>query len=120
MYDSLETTVANIERIRGMGAKLALDDFGTGYTSLAQLLHLPFDLLKVDKSLVDNIETSEVSRDFVKLVIYMGHIMNSEVISEGVESESQLRLLKEQNCDFIQGYVWSRPLALQDALDMCK
>ena len=120
LYDSLETTVANIERIRGMGAKLALDDFGTGYTSLAQLLHLPFDLLKVDKSLVDNIETSEVSRDFVKLVIYMGHIMNSEVISEGVESESQLRLLREQNCDFIQGYVWSRPLALQDALDMCR
>ncbi|MBR5994772.1 MAG: bifunctional diguanylate cyclase/phosphodiesterase [Lachnospiraceae bacterium] len=120
LYDSLETTVANIERIRGMGAKLALDDFGTGYTSLAQLLHLPFDLLKVDKSLVDNVETSEVSRDFVKLVIYMGHIMNSEVISEGVESESQLKLLREQNCDFIQGYVWSRPLALQDALDMCR
>lgn len=120
LYDSLETTVANIRSIRDMGAKLALDDFGTGYTSLAQLLNLPFDLLKIDKSLVDNIETSEVSRDFVNLVIYMGHIMNSEVISEGVETESQLKLLKDQNCDFIQGYVWSRPLALRDALEMCR
>lgn len=120
LYDSLETTVANIRSIREMGAKLALDDFGTGYTSLAQLLNLPFDLLKIDKSLVDNIETSEVSRDFVNLVIYMGHIMNSEVISEGVETESQLKLLKDQNCDFIQGYVWSRPLALRDALEMCR
>ncbi len=120
LYDSLETTVANISSIREMGAKLALDDFGTGYTSLAQLLNLPFDLLKIDKSLVDNIETSEVSRDFVNLVIYMGHIMNSEVISEGVETESQLKLLKDQNCDFIQGYVWSRPLALRDALEMCR
>ena len=96
LYDSLETTVGNIQSIRAMGAKLALDDFGTGYTSLAQLLNLPFDLLKIDKSLVDNIETSEVSRDFVNLVIYMGHIMNSEVISEGVENESQLQLLKDQ------------------------
>ena len=120
LYDSLETTVANIKAIREMGAKLALDDFGTGYTSLAQLLNLPFDLLKIDKSLVDNIETSEVSRDFVNLVIYMGHIMNSEVISEGVETESQLQLLKEQKCDFIQGYVWSRPLSLHDALEMCR
>ena len=82
-------------------------------------MNLPFDLLKIDKSLVDNIETSEVSRDFVNLVIYMGHIMNSEVISEGVETESQLELLKDQNCDFIQGYVWSRPLSLHDALEMC-
>ena len=120
LYDSLETTVANINCIREMGAKLALDDVGTGYTSLAQLLNLPFDLLKIDKSLVDNIETSDVSRDFVNLVIYMGHIMNSEVISEGVETESQLQLLKDQNCDFIQGYVWSRPLALRDALEMCR
>ena len=69
---------------------------------------------------VDNIETSEVSRDFVNLVIYMGQIMNSEVISEGVETESQLQLLKDQNCDFIQGYVWSRPLSLHDALEMCR
>lgn len=120
LYDSLEQTVSNIKELRSMGVKLALDDFGTGYTSLSQLLKLPFDLLKIDKSLVDNIETSEVSRDFVNLVIYMGHIMNSEVISEGVESESQLKLLRDQECDFIQGYVWSRPLSYEDAKALCR
>lgn len=118
--ESVNQTVANIRELRDMGVKLALDDFGTGYTSLSQLLKLPFDLVKVDKSLIDSIETSEVSRDFVNLVIYMGHIMNSEVISEGVESESQLRLLKDQECDYIQGYVWSRPLSLADAISLCK
>ncbi len=120
LVESVNQTVANIREIRDMGVKLALDDFGTGYTSLSQLLKLPFDLVKVDKSLIDSIETSEVSRDFVNLVIYMGHIMNSEVISEGVESESQLRLLKDQECDYIQGYVWSRPLSLADAISLCK
>lgn len=119
LYDSLDRTVANIRELRSMGVKLALDDFGTGYTSLSQLLKLPFDLLKIDKSLVDNIETSEVSRDFINLVIYMGHIMNSEVISEGVESESQLKLLIDQECDYIQGYVWSRPLSFEDAKRLC-
>lgn len=120
LYDSLERTVANIMDLRRIGVKFALDDFGTGYTSLSQLLKLPFDLLKVDKSLVDNIETSEVSRDFVNLVIYMGHMMNSEVIAEGVETESQLKLLYNQECDFIQGYVWSRPLTLEDATRLCR
>lgn len=119
LYDSLETTVNNIKEIRELGVRLALDDFGTGYTSLSQLLKLPFDLLKVDKSLIDTVESSEMSRDFVNLVIYMGHIMNSEVIAEGVESESQLKLLKDQECDFIQGYVWSRPLSLDDAKTIC-
>lgn len=119
LYDSLNQTVANINKIKEKGVKLALDDFGTGYTALAQLLKLPFDLLKIDKSLIDNIERSELSRDFVSLVIYMGHVMNSEVISEGVESESQLELLKNQECDFIQGYVWSRPISFEDAKEMC-
>lgn len=119
LYDSLDQTVKNIKWLRDEGVKFALDDFGTGYTSLSQLLNLPFDLLKIDKSLVDNIETSEVSRDFINLVIYMGHLMDSDVISEGVESENQLELLKDLECDFIQGYVWNRPLSYEDAKALC-
>lgn len=119
LYESLNQTVNNIKALRSEGVKFALDDFGTGYTSLSQLLNIPFDLLKVDKSLVDDIETSEKSRDFISLVIYMGHIMNSEVIAEGVESETQLTLLRNQECDFVQGYVWGRPLSYDDASDLC-
>lgn len=116
---SVDVTTENINRLRKRDIKIALDDFGTGYTSLAQLLNLPVTLLKIDKSLIDNIEYSDMNKDFVKTVIYMGHLMKCDVISEGVEEEDQLKLLDEYDCDFIQGFVWSRPLDYQVALDMC-
>ena len=97
---SVDMTIDNINILSDFGIKIAVDDFGTGYTSLAQLLNLPVTLLKIDKSLIDNIENSEMNRDFVKTVIYMGHLMNCEVISEGVEKENQLKLLGEYECDF--------------------
>ena len=118
--ESVDTTIENINSLREMGIKIALDDFGTGYTSLAQLLNLPVTLLKIDKSLIDNIEYSEMNRDFVKTVIYMGHLMKCEVISEGVEGEDQLKLLGEYECDFIQGFVWSRPLEYNAAINLCQ
>ena len=120
LVQSMETTVINIQELREHNVKIAVDDFGTGYTSLSQLLNLPVSLLKIDKSLIDNIEESEINRDFVKTVIYMGHLMNCEVISEGVEKDSQLRLLNQFDCDFIQGFVWSRPLDRRVALELCE
>ncbi|MBQ9334588.1 MAG: bifunctional diguanylate cyclase/phosphodiesterase [Lachnospiraceae bacterium] len=120
LIKSVENTIANIQDLREYGVKIAVDDFGTGYTSLSQLLNLPVTLLKIDKSLIDNIEDSEINRDFVKTVIYMGHLMNCEVISEGVEKESQLRLLNQYDCDFIQGFVWSKPLDYDAAADVCR
>ena len=118
--ESENMTIQNIEKLRAIGVKIALDDFGTGYTSLAQLVKLPINLLKIDKSLVDDIETSEMSRDFVNAVIYMGHLMECDVISEGVESQMQVDLLKEQNCDYVQGFVWDRPLYYEAAVAMLK
>ena len=117
---SLDTTIENITILRNHGVQIALDDFGTGYTSLEQLLNLPVTLLKIDKSLIDNIVNSEINRDFIKTVIYLGHLMKCEVISEGVEEEKQLELLDEFDCDFIQGYVWSKPLDYEAALGLCK
>ena len=111
-------TIQNIGKLRKLGVKIALDDFGTGYTSLAQLVKLPINLLKIDKSLIDDIETSEMSRDFVNVVIYMGHLMDCDVISEGVESQMQVDLLREQNCDYVQGFVWDRPLYYEAAVAM--
>lgn len=116
---SVEVTIDNIQKLRDMGVHVALDDFGTGYTSLSYLAKLPINLLKIDKSLVDNIGTDEKSREFANAVISMGHLMNCEVISEGVENETQLDILREQSCDFIQGYVWSRPLDYKNAVELC-
>lgn len=116
---SVDVTIDNIQKLRDMGIHVALDDFGTGYTSLSYLAKLPINLLKIDKSLVDNIVTDEKSREFANAVISMGHLMNCEVISEGVENETQLDILREQSCDFIQGYVWSRPLDYNKAVELC-
>ncbi|MBR4343313.1 MAG: bifunctional diguanylate cyclase/phosphodiesterase [Lachnospiraceae bacterium] len=117
---SKEITIANVKELRTMGIQIALDDFGTGYTSLSQVMHLPISLLKIDKSLVDDIENNQVNRDFVDAIIYMGHLMNCEVISEGVESMEQLGLLKDHECDFVQGYVWGKPMEYDKALELCK
>lgn len=115
LVQSVEITIDNIKKLRKMGVQVALDDFGTGYTSLSYLSKMPINLLKIDKSLVDNIESTDKGRDFVKAVIYMGHLMGCEVISEGVEKESQLSVLKAEDCDFIQGFIWGKPLEYADA-----
>ena len=104
--------------MRSLGVKVALDDFGTGYTSLSYLYKMPVNLLKIDKTLIDDIENDAKSRLFVNAVISMGHLMNCEVISEGVENTNQVSILESQNCDFIQGFVWSKPLEYEDARKM--
>ena len=118
--ESMENTIDNILTLRTLGVQIALDDFGTGYTSIAQLMKLPVNLLKIDKSLIDEIESDPVMSDMVDSIIYMGHIMDCEVISEGVENESQLEILKEHKCDFIQGFVWGKPLPYEEAKALCK
>ena len=118
LAESLETTISNITSLRNIGVQVALDDFGTGYTSISQLMKLPINLLKIDKSLIDDIENNNNIQDLVDSVIYMGHIMNCEVISEGVETEQQIGVLKDRKCDFVQGFVWGKPLAFSDAVSL--
>ena len=120
LADSIYQTIENIQKLRAEGIQIALDDFGKGYTSLAQVLRLPITLLKVDKSLIDNVESSDANKDFVKTVIYLGHVMECEVIAEGVEKEGQLEYLKEYNCDLVQGFVWSHPLPYEEAISLAE
>ena len=94
-----------------MGVKIAIDDFGTGYSSLSYLHKFPADLLKIDKSFIDKMNTDDSSKQFVASIISIGHIMGFDVISEGVEENDKLDTLREIGCDFIQGYIWGRPLA---------
>ncbi len=111
-------TIENIRKLRDSQIMIALDDFGTGYTSLEQLMKLPINLVKVDKSLIDNLIRNDMNMDFVKSVIYMGHLMDAEVIAEGVEYDNQVECLKELDCDFIQGYVWGRPMEFDEAREL--
>lgn len=120
LVQSIEITIENIRRLREKRIQVALDDFGTGYTSLSYLAKMPINLLKIDKSLVDDIEDNDKSLEFVNAVISMGHLMNCEVISEGVENESQLLLLENKGCDFVQGYVWGKPLEYNVAKELAE
>lgn len=110
---SLESTAKTLDEIKAMGVKIALDDFGTGYASLSYLTKLPIDLLKIDKSFVDGLHEENNFADFVAAIISMGHLLHFDVISEGVEYETQLDMLKQLNCDFIQGFLWGRPMDIE-------
>ncbi len=115
MIDSVDKALQTIDEISKMGVKIAIDDFGTGYSSLSYLNKFPANLLKVDKSFIDKMNTSESSRQYVAAIISMGHIMGFDVISEGVETEEQLDSLKDIGCDYIQGFFWGRPMSAEDA-----
>ena len=115
MIDSVDRALRCIEELGKLGIKLAIDDFGTGYSSLSYLHRLPANLLKIDKSFIDKMNTGASSRAYVAAIISIGHIMGFSVISEGVEEQAQLEALKEIGCDYIQGYLWGRPLPAEDA-----
>ena len=104
-----------LSELKRLGIYIALDDFGTGFASLSYLNTLPIDLLKIDKSFIDKLSEKGRNNDFVNAIISMGHLLNFEVISEGVESKEQLATLRDFNCDYIQGYIWGKPMLLADA-----
>jgi diguanylate cyclase (GGDEF)-like protein len=118
MIDSTEKALNTIGELKDMGIKIAIDDFGTGYSSLSYLNHLPSDLLKIDKSFIDVMNDSDSSKQYVAMIVSIGHIMNLKVISEGVESADQVETLKEIGCDYIQGFVWGRPMTAEDAMKL--
>lgn len=115
MIESMEKAKHFVEEIREMGVQIAIDDFGTGYSSLSYINSVPATLLKIDKVFIDDINKDDKSKAYVQTIISLGHIMGLDVISEGVEDESQLTTLKEIGCDLVQGYVWGRPLPPEEA-----
>lgn len=92
------------------GIGFSVDDFGTGYSSLSYLKRLKVQHLKIDKSFIDELESSESDRSIASAIIHLAHSLNLEVIAEGVERKSQMEILKELGCDKIQGYFISKPL----------
>ena len=110
-----KTVGENLDELKQMGLRIAIDDFGTGYSSLSYLNKLPADLLKVDKSFIDQMNATDSTRQYVAAIISIGHIMNMDVIAEGVEEEAQMETLRNIGCDFIQGFIWGRPIPPEEA-----
>lgn len=105
-----------LRALKSLGVALAIDDFGTGYSSLSYLQRFPLDILKVDRSFVDELERQE-GREIVAAVTNLAHALGLAVVAEGVERPTQLEALSELGCDYAQGYLFSRPVPAADLHD---
>lgn len=103
-----------LDELKALGIKIALDDFGTGYSSLSYLRILPINKLKLDKSFIDEIHLSESNKSIVEGLIELAHKIGITVIAEGVEIKDQYSVLRDINCDEIQGYYFSRPISADE------
>lgn len=106
----IETNLRMLRGLANLGFRVAVDDFGTGYSSLAQLTRLPVNVLKIDRAFVDGIENQTESRAVVRAVIGLGRALGLKMVAEGVENQAQLLELRNFGCDYIQGYLFYRPL----------
>ena len=119
MIRDFEKAMNTLNSLNEIGVKIALDDFGTGYASLSNLTKLPIDLIKIDRSFIDNLSKSDKNKEFVEAIISMGHMLQCKIISEGVETEEQLNILIDSKCDYIQGYLWGKPAEFEEVLKYC-
>ncbi len=113
IMDDLAQSTELLKELKQLGIRVSIDDFGTGYSSLSYLKHFPVDQLKIDQSFVRDICSNPSDAAITLAIITMAHGLELGVIAEGVEDQDQLAILQQQNCDEIQGYYFSRPLAME-------
>ena len=114
VMDDIDSTIVKMHALRQNGVSFSLDDFGTGYSSLSYLTLLPVDQLKIDQSFVHNIGVKDSDAIIVQTIIGMAHNLGMEVFAEGVETEGQRTFLERHGCGFYQGYLFSKPLPVQE------
>ncbi|WP_434706327.1 putative bifunctional diguanylate cyclase/phosphodiesterase [Pseudomonas sp. Z1-12] len=114
LMGDLPKTLILLRQIRALGVSLSIDDFGTGYSSVSYLRRLPLDTLKIDRSFIQDIATTPQDMDIVQAIIVMAHALHLQVATDGVETFEQYDFLEGHGCDFIQGYLLSRPVPLAE------
>jgi diguanylate cyclase (GGDEF)-like protein/PAS domain S-box-containing protein len=114
LMEQEEDAVKMLHLLRAQDIRLAIDDFGTGYSSLSYLKRFPLDVLKIDKSFIDDIPFHQDDMEIATTIIAMGHILGFKVLAEGVETAEQLAFLKDKECDMYQGYLTSPPVPAED------
>jgi EAL domain-containing protein (putative c-di-GMP-specific phosphodiesterase class I) len=110
LADQPDTVERVLERIRALGVRIAIDDFGTGYSSMAVLQKMPIDILKIDRAFVIHSAEDENAAALLKAMISVARGLRKEVVAEGVETMAQATLLRTLGCQFLQGYLFARPV----------
>jgi len=113
LLEDIERHIEALRKIRKMGIGVALDDFGTGYSSLSYIARLPANTLKIDQSFIAGVTTSPEKLAIVSAVISLAHALNMKTVAEGVETEAQSKLLRLLKCDEMQGYLYGKPMPLE-------
>ncbi len=115
MHDAA-LTIKTLGRLKDMGVSLSMDDFGTGYSSFSYLKKFPLDIIKIDRSFIQDMTNRIEDAAIVKAIIVMAHTLRLQVVAEGVETEEQLSMLKDMDCDEVQGFLLARPLPEVEAI----
>ena len=110
LMQDAEATIDMLRALKEMGIKISVDDFGTGFSSLSYLKRFPIDILKIDKSFTRDIDMDPDNSAIVTAIAVLARSLKLSVLAEGVESKQQLDFLREEKCDRVQGYFFSRPL----------
>lgn len=110
LMDDGDDVLSMLQELRGMGVRISLDDFGTGYSSLSYLKRFPIDTLKIDQAFVRDIGNSPDDEAIARAIIAMAHTMGMDVVAEGVETQAHKDFMIREGCDYIQGYLLSRPV----------
>jgi EAL domain-containing protein (putative c-di-GMP-specific phosphodiesterase class I)/ActR/RegA family two-component response regulator len=110
IMQDVNSAIATMNDLQSLGVSIAIDDFGTGYSSLIYLKNLPVNTLKIDRYFIHNVANDSQKSAITKALIEMAHNLDMQVIAEGVETEAELSFLRQNNCDAMQGFLFSRPL----------
>ncbi len=119
LLHKVDHVVTRLHELRAMGVRIAIDDFGTGYSSLSYLQHLPIDVLKIDKSFVDQLGLGADGSSMAKVIVQIARTLGLQVVAEGVERQEQREALCQLDCDLVQGFLLARPLTAGDAAAAC-
>lgn len=116
MMDDIESAIALLLRLKALNLQIIIDDFGTGYSSLSYLHRLPVDALKIVRSFVSQMDQLSENAEIVRTIVALGHNLGMDVTSEGIETEAQVAMLQALDCEYGQGYFFSKPLTAEAAI----
>ncbi len=118
MMQDIGLMMSRLQELKALGVRLAIDDFGTGYSSLSYLRQFPFDLLKIDKSFIDDVDAEPQRKDLTRAIIELGKTLDVELVAEGIERSEQLARLTTLDCELGQGFYFAKPMEPRDVEDL--